>query len=183
MGCFWLMILSKLAEVIGVVAATIIIARFSPGLSSFATSVTSDRFVVIFAVPPFAVPLFRFIRDFRSLREKKKKTINKKTHKQNFHGIVPGLSRGLSRPFPEISWEFCLCVSLLPQERGKHINNLTPTHFRDNPAKCLCLLVFCPPEIFSSTQNQIKKNVRRCGCRSNPDPDVMDPLQDDLQWD
>ena len=40
-----------------------------------------------------------------------KKPINKKTHKQNFHGTVPGLSWDcprLSRPFPKISWEFCL---------------------------------------------------------------------------
>ena len=39
-----------------------------------------------------------------------KKPINRKTHKQNLHRIVPGLSR----PFPQISWEFCLCVSLFP---------------------------------------------------------------------
>ena len=30
----------------------------------------------------------------------------------------PGTVAGQSRPFPEISWEFCLCVSLFPQEKG-----------------------------------------------------------------
>ena len=70
-----------------------------------------------------------------------KKPINKKTHKQNFHGTVPGLSR----PLPEISWEFCLCVSLFPGEKGKHINNLTPTQFRDNPAKLLMFIGFFSP--------------------------------------
>ena len=43
----------------------------------------------------------------------------------------PGTVPGLSWPFPEISCEFCLCVP----EKGKHINNLTPTHFQDDPAK------------------------------------------------
>ena len=33
---------------------------------------------------------------------------------QDYPGTVPGQSR----PFPEISWEFCLCVSLFPQEKG-----------------------------------------------------------------
>ena len=64
-----------------------------------------------------------------------KKTTNKKTHRQIFPRDYPGTIPGLSRPFPAISWEFCLCVSLFPQEKGKHINKLTPTHFRDNPAK------------------------------------------------
>ena len=80
-----------------------------------------------------------------------KKPINKKTHKQNFHGIA-GTVPGLSRPFPEISWEFCLCVSLFlfmcfpfSQEKGKHINNLTPTHFRDNPAKLFMFIGFFLP--------------------------------------
>ena len=77
-----------------------------------------------------------------------KKPINRKTHSQNFTGLsrdYPGTAPGLSRPFPQISWEFCLCVSLFPQEKGKHINNLTSTHFRDNPAK-LFILVFLPPD-------------------------------------
>ena len=55
----------------------------------------------------------------------------------------PGTVPGLSRPFPEISWEFCLCVSLFLQEKWKHINNLTPTHFRDNPARLfMCIGLF-----------------------------------------
>ena len=78
-----------------------------------------------------------------------KKPINKQTHKQRFHGIVPGLYRdcpGTLPAFPEISWEFCLCVSLFPQEKGKHINNLTPTHFRDNPAKLFMFIGFFSPD-------------------------------------
>ena len=58
----------------------------------------------------------------------------------------PGTVPGLSRPFPEISWEFRLCVSLFPRKKGKHINNLTPTHFRDNPAKLFMLIDFFSPE-------------------------------------
>ena len=76
------------------------------------------------------------------------KPINKETHKQNFPGLsrdYPGTVPGLSRDCPEISWEFCLCVSLFPQEKGKHINNLTPTHFRDNPAKLFIWRVPNPP--------------------------------------
>ena len=69
---------------------------------------------------------------------------NKKTHKHNFHGIVPKLSRDCPGPgtIPEISWEFCLCVSLFPQGKGKRINNLTPTHFQDNPAKLSMFIGF-----------------------------------------
>ena len=57
----------------------------------------------------------------------------------------PGTVPRLSRPFPKISWEFCLCVSFLPQEKGKHINNLTPTNFRDNPATLFMFIVFFSP--------------------------------------
>ena len=60
----------------------------------------------------------------------------------------PGTVPGLCRPFPEISWEFCLCVSLFRQEKGKHINNLTPTHFRDNPAKLFMFIGFFSPRHF-----------------------------------
>ena len=40
-----------------------------------------------------------------------------------------------------------MCFSFLSQEKGKQINNLTPTHlFGTIPRSCLCLLVFfCPP--------------------------------------
>ena len=61
------------------------------------------------------------MHDFRA----GKKPINKQTHKQNFHGTVPGLSR----PFPEISWEFCLCVSLFPHEKGKTHKQFDPHPF------------------------------------------------------
>ena len=58
---------------------------------------------------------------------------------RDYFGTVPGT---LPASFPEISWAFCLCVSLSPQQKGKHINNLTTTHFRDNPAKLW--VVFSP---------------------------------------
>ena len=41
-------------------------------------------------------------------------TNKQETHKQNFHGIVTGLSLH----FREISWGFCLCVSLFAQEKS-----------------------------------------------------------------
>ena len=66
---------------------------------------------------------------------------------RDYPGIVPGLSR----PFPEISWEFCLCVSLFPQEKEKHINNLTPIHFRDNPAKLFMFIGFFAPRILATS--------------------------------
>ena len=73
---------------------------------------------------------------------------NQQTRKHK-NKILTGLSRdypgtvpGISRPFPEISWEFCLCVSLSSPEKGIHINNLTPTHFRDNPAKLFMFIGF-----------------------------------------
>ena len=77
------------------------------------------------------------------IRQGQEKPINKKTHKQNFHGIIPGLSR----PFPEISWDFCLCVSHFSQEKRKHVNNLTPPISGTIPRSCLCLLVFFSPEL------------------------------------
>ena len=72
----------------------------------------------------------------------------KKTHKQNFHGIV----QGLSRPFPEISWEFCLCVSLLPQEKGEHINNLTPTPFPGQSREFVYVYWFFSPPKFGENK-------------------------------
>ena len=87
-------------------------------------------------IPPFPLSLL--------LNRGGKKPINK-----NFTGLsrdYPGTVPGLSWPFPEISWEFCLCVSLFPQEKGKHINNLTPTHFRDNPAKLFMFIGFFSPD-------------------------------------
>ena len=83
----------------------------------------------------------------------------------------PGLSRdypgtvpGLSRPFPEISWELCLCVSLFSQEKGKHINNLTLTHFRDNPAKLFMFIgFFSPPKNSRSTYKKKSRVLRWTG--------------------
>ena len=79
-------------------------------------------------------------------REKNQST--RKHMNKIFTGLsrdYPGTVPGPSRPFPEISWELGLCVSLFPQEKGKHINNLTPIHFRDNPAKLFMFFGFCSP--------------------------------------
>ena len=67
-----------------------------------------------------------------------KKNNNKKTHKQNFHGTVPGLSRH----FPEISWEFCLCVSCFPKENDKHINKFDPHPFPGQSRKFVYIYLF-----------------------------------------
>ena len=40
----------------------------------------------------------------------------------------PGTVPGLSRPFPETSWKFCLCVSLF-LEKGQRLNKLDPHPF------------------------------------------------------
>ena len=88
---------------------------------------------------------------------------------KNFKGLsrdYPGTVPGLSRPFPEISWEFCLCVSLFPQEKGKHINNLTPTHFQDNSAKLFMLIGFFAPDIMEN-KKPIKKNHIKEFCGGN----------------
>ena len=98
----------------------------------------------------------------------RKKRINKETQKQNCPGIIPGLSR----PLPEISWEFCLCVSLFPQEKGKHINTLTPTHFRDNPAKLFMFIGFFAPR---TKQEHKKKSFTPMLC-----PDFGWPQQ--VNW-
>ena len=75
-----------------------------------------------------------------------KKPINKETHKQNFHRIVPGLSRDCPGLFLRFPGNFIYVFPFFPKEKGKHINNLTPTHFRDNPAKLFMFIVFfCPP--------------------------------------
>ena len=69
----------------------------------------------------------------------RKKHIKKKTHKQNFQGIVPGFWGGS-----------CLCVFSSPQgmTRKKHINkNLPPTQSRDNPAHLFMFMSFSFPEI------------------------------------
>ena len=39
-----------------------------------------------------------------------------------------------------------MCFPLFPKEKGKHINNLTPTHFRDNPAKLFMFIGFLAPD-------------------------------------
>ena len=65
------------------------------------------------------------------------KPINKKPHKQDFHGIVPGLSRH----FLEISWEFCLCVSLFPTRKATHKQFGPPPIPGTILRSCLCLLV------------------------------------------
>ena len=82
----------------------------------------------------------------------------------------PGTVPGLSRPFPEISWEFCLCVSLFAQENGKHINNLTPTHFQDNRAKLFMFIGFFSPE---STWNMVRDGWIRALLREQLPPFSM----------
>ena len=52
---------------------------------------------------------------------KANKTINKKTHKHNLHGIIPGLSRDSPGLFLRFPGSNCLCVSLFPLgKKGTH---------------------------------------------------------------
>ena len=78
--------------------------------------------------------------------EKKKDKIKKKTHKQNFHGTVPGLSWDCPGTFSS-SWELCLCASHFPQEEGNTETNLTPTRSRDNPEKLFMFIGFCKAQL------------------------------------
>ena len=49
-----------------------------------------------------------------------KKPINKQTHKQNFHGIVPGLSRDCPGTLPAFSWDFLgILFMCFPFSSGK----------------------------------------------------------------
>ena len=54
-----------------------------------------------------------------------------------------------------------MCFSLFPPEKGKHINNLTPTHFRDNPAKLFMFIGFFPPTPRGSCNNTLLRRVLR----------------------
>ena len=63
---------------------------------------------------------------------RKKKPINKKTRKQNFHGIVPGPSRDC----PDVSLIFLgnfVYVFPFSSRKRQHTNKFDPTHSRDNP--------------------------------------------------
>ena len=98
------------------------------------------------------------------------KPINDKTHEQKFPGIVRdylGTVPRLSRHFPEISWEICLCVSLFPQEKATH-----PTHFRDNPEK-LCMysmFILGAEKAHKNKSHKISENPWTAGCPSNTWP-------------
>ena len=85
--------------------------------------------------------------------------------KQLFHGLsreYPGIVPGLSRHFPEISWEFCFRVSLFAQEKGNTQTNLTPTHSRDNPEKLFMFIV-----ILSPSPKEEARAVRVTLCHDN----------------
>ena len=75
-----------------------------------------------------------------------KKTINKKTCKQNFHGIVPGLSRTV-RDCPGIFLRFPgNLVHVFPfSPRKTQHKQVEPHPFLGILKTCLCLLVFAPP--------------------------------------
>ena len=63
----------------------------------------------------------------------------------SFKGLsrdYPGTVPGLSRHFLEMSWEFCLCVSLFPQEKATHKQIWSPPVLGTIPKSCLCVLVF-----------------------------------------
>ena len=67
-------------------------------------------------------------------------------------GIIPGLSRDCPRPFPEISWEFCLCVSLFfPGKRGKTHKQFDPHPFPGQSREVVYVywFFFFAPRIFS----------------------------------
>ena len=72
-----------------------------------------------------------------------RKTRARKNNKQETHNIIctglsrdyPGTVSGLSQHFPEISWEFCLCVSCFPPRKRQCINKFDPHRFRDSPEK------------------------------------------------
>ena len=53
-----------------------------------------------------------------------KKPINKQTHKQTFHVIVPGLSRDCTGTLPAFSWDFLgilfMCFPFSPGKRETH---------------------------------------------------------------
>ena len=65
---------------------------------------------------------FKLIRRFAEIGPEKK-TISKKHISNFFTGLsqdYPRIVPGLSRHFPEISWQFCLCVSCFAQEKATH---------------------------------------------------------------
>ena len=75
-----------------------------------------------------------------------KKTISKKTHKQNFHGIVPDYP-GIVRHFPEISWEICLCVSFFSPTKRQHMNKFDRHPFPGQSREVVYVYRFCSPLI------------------------------------
>ena len=64
--------------------------------------------------------IFGSIGSFRSCAVFRagKKPINRKTHKQNFHGIVPGLSRDCPGLFPRLPGNFVYVFPFFPRKKG-----------------------------------------------------------------
>ena len=67
-----------------------------------------------------------------------------------------GLSRDYPGTVPACSGDFLgilfMCFPFF-QEKGKHINKMTPTHFRDNPAKLFMFIGFSAPRATKTLPN------------------------------
>ena len=96
--------------------------------------------------PGFAL-LYLTISQTNNFQLRARRPMSKKTHKQYFHGIVPGLSRDYPGIFPRFPGNVVYVFSLFPQDKGKTLTNLTPTRSRDNPEKLFMLIgVFLSPD-------------------------------------
>ena len=63
-----------------------------------------------------------------------------------------------------------------PPGKGKHINNLTPTHFRDNPAKLFMFIgFFLLPDKFREKGRKISEKVESVEIRLLSDPTEIPP--------
>ena len=96
-----------------------------------------------------------------------KKPINNKHINKIFTGLsrdYPGTDPGRSRPFPEISWEFCLCVSLFPHEKRETHEQFDPHPFPGQSRE----VVYVFTGFFSPCLKSTPWGTFRPGHRSTP---------------
>ena len=118
-----------------------------------------------------------------------------RVRKKHINKILTGLSRdypgtvpGLSRPFPEISWEFCLCVSLSPGEKGETQKQFDPHPFPGQSREVVYVYWFFLPRTdkVSRTLGTLEGGppsrdlLGHCLALRQPvDPVVADPVRQD----
>ena len=94
---------------------------------------------------------------------------NPNKQRQHRNKMFTGLSRdcpGLSRQFPQVSWEF---VYVFPFKKGNTSTILTPTRLPDNPEKwCMFIVLFVSVAIMSVW--------RFVGCKPASDSDSIQKL-------